>query len=177
MHLSERHLRLLLSGLLAVSLLAGCYLRLVDITKPVMTDEAIYLYQSYMIYTGYKPYTDFFNHQPPLSQYLTTLSYALFGVGILQGRLVDLIFSFGSIPLVYIVTRRFWGFKEAVFSTVLYSISFGVIYFTKLSNILSPKSPLFSGWNWVAKIFPFWSAAVKETLYSVRPISVSLLFP
>jgi len=141
MHLSERHLRLLLSGLLAVSLLAGCYLRLVDITKPVMTDEAIYLYQSYMIYTGYKPYTDFFNHQPPLSQYLTTLSYALFGVGILQGRLVDLIFSFGSIPLVYIVTRRFWGFKEAVFSTVLYSISFGVIYFTKYMWVAS--APLF----------------------------------
>jgi len=126
---------------LILVLLIGCILRIYSADLPSQGDEGVYMYQAKEIFLGNKPYTGFFMGHPPLNDYLTALSFRLFGVGIWQGKLVNLLFSLASMPLIFIVARRFYGFYPAFFSTLLFSLSPAVISFTK--DIWLVSAPLF----------------------------------
>jgi hypothetical protein len=126
---------------LAAILAAGTFLRTVNIGLPSPGDEGIYLYNAREVLLGSRPYTDFFLAHPPLETYLIALSYRLFGVGIWQGKLEGVLFSVASMPLLYMLVRRFYGRGEALVATLLFATSYGVIYFTK--DIWLSATPVF----------------------------------
>jgi hypothetical protein len=126
---------------LILMLAAGAFLRLYGIGLPYRGDDALYMYSAREVYLGARPYRDFYMVGPPLNAYLTALVYRLFGVGIAQGHLVTVFFSIASMPLLFHVARRFYGFYPALFSTLVFSLSYGIILLTKYNYACS--IPLF----------------------------------
>ena len=130
-------------GTLAVVLIiaAGSFFRLDGIERATISDDASYLYKSLLVYQGQRPYEDFFCAHPPLYLYLSALSYRMFGVGIVQGKLFEVLFSIAALPLTYFVTKRFYGLQAALFTTLMFSLSYGTIVLTK--HIYLSSIPLF----------------------------------
>jgi hypothetical protein len=119
-------------------MLAGTFLRVYDIQIPAeASDDGPYLYQGMEVYQGFKPYTGFFMAHPPLNAYLSALGYSLFGLGVLQGRAFNVLFSIATLPLIFVVARRFYGLYPALLSVLLFSLCPGVILFTKYSYLAS----------------------------------------
>ncbi|MBD3388914.1 MAG: hypothetical protein GF416_07595 [Candidatus Altiarchaeales archaeon] len=123
--------------LLALALLGGCYLRTVNIGLPVLGDDGSYLYKSKEVYSGLKAYEEVFLGHPPLNHVLTAYAYRVFGVGIASGRLSSVLFSIASIPLVFIVARRYYGFESGLLAAAVFSLSYGVVHFTSQALLYS----------------------------------------
>jgi uncharacterized membrane protein len=109
----------------------GLLLRVSYVNLISLTDEGIYVYLAKEVYLGSKPYRDFFYVHPPLDLYLTASVFRIFGVGIIQARIIPLVFSALTIPLVYKTANDFYDRKHAFLSTLMFSFSYGVVFFTK----------------------------------------------
>jgi len=109
----------------------GALLRLSTLNMLTATDEAVYLMASKQLYQGLGLYGDFFLAHPPLYPVITSWIFNLLGVGVWQAKLIPVILSIGSIPLVYAIAKRFYGVRSALLSTFIFSISAGVVEFTR----------------------------------------------
>ena len=89
-------------------------------TRPLLpVDETRYLGVAWEMWTtgeflvphlNGEPYS----HKPPLLFWLINLSWALFGVSEVAGRLVAPLFALGNLALTYVVARRLWPDRPAV---------------------------------------------------------------
>ena len=117
----ENYFKLLGIALSLIVVLAFLYN---SFTRYLNIDEREHLYSSYMIYNGYEPYRDFFQHHHPLLWYLFApfltwfknspeIWYVLRGFGA--------IINFGILYFIYKIAF-FVGLskKEALFSSLLY---------------------------------------------------------
>jgi hypothetical protein len=117
----ESYFKLLGIALSLIVVLAFLYN---SFTRYLNIDEREHLYSSYMIYNGYEPYRDFFQHHHPLLWYLFApfltwlknspeIWYVLRGLGV--------IINFGILYFIYKIAF-FVGLskKEALFSSLLY---------------------------------------------------------
>ncbi|MFC2154667.1 glycosyltransferase family 39 protein, partial [Candidatus Altiarchaeota archaeon] len=94
------------------------------------TDEGIYIYQAGQLYSGNRPYIDFALVHPPLYHYLTSIIFQIFGVGLLQAKILPLVLSILSLPLFYKTAKLFLDDLEAMLSTLVYSLSYGIVLMT-----------------------------------------------
>ena len=93
-------------------------------------DEGFYMHEAWRLYTGQRLYYEISLTHPPASPLLTSSMFKLFGVGLIQAKAFPVVLSLLSIPLVFLTSRRFWGGKAALLSTLLFSMSPLIIYYT-----------------------------------------------
>jgi len=117
--------------------LFGVFLRLLAFNTLTPTDEPMYAYMAKLVYSGYRPYVDFFMSQPPLYPYMTSFVFRLFGVGVIQCKILPLLSSILSIPLLYVLVKRFYAAPPALFSVFLFSVSPGVVENTRSAVLYS----------------------------------------
>lgn len=117
--------------------LFGVALRLLELNTMTYSDEGMYVYMAKLVYGGYRPYEDFFMSQPPLYHYLTSVVFAFFGVGLVQAKIVPILFSILSIPLVYVIARRFYGLRYGLLAALLFALSPGVVANTRNAVLYS----------------------------------------
>lgn len=108
---------------LKIVILLGVLIRLPYLFLITSTDEEFYIYASRMLYEGCKPHVCYFMDHPPLYQYATAQIFKVLGVGIWQAKILPVLFSIASIPLVYYITNRIFGVNEAFFSTAIFALT------------------------------------------------------
>ncbi|MBD3262138.1 MAG: hypothetical protein GF334_10820, partial [Candidatus Altiarchaeales archaeon] len=121
-------------------LVLGVFLRTLNLEFFLVTDEPFYIYAAKQVYLGYEPYADFFFSQPPLEVYLTASSFKLFGLGLLQARLIPFIFSIASMILVYRISRRVYPKNPdyALLSFALFTLTHSMIVVPTQAILYSP---------------------------------------
>jgi len=78
---------------------------------------------------GVKPYQDFFYSHPPLQIYLYAIIIKLFGVQIWLLKLITLLFSYGTAYFLYLIARERYSDKTAIFTTLLFLVSYQIFVF------------------------------------------------
>ncbi|MFH1125995.1 MAG: glycosyltransferase family 39 protein [Candidatus Altiarchaeota archaeon] len=117
--------------------LFGVALRLLTLNTATFSDEGMYIYMAKLINYGYRPYEDFFMSQTPIYHYLTAAVFRFFGVGMIQAKIIPVIFSILSMPIVYFATKRLYGSKPALLSMLLFVSSPGVVANTQTAVLYS----------------------------------------
>lgn len=127
----------MMNKLILFVLVLGVLLRFVGVTVVSNTDEGVYIYMAKLVYDGVKPYQEFFCSQPPLYFILTSIVFRFFGVGLIQARFVPIFFSILTLPLIYIISSRLYNREHAFVTTIIFSISLGIITWTKIAVMYS----------------------------------------
>ncbi len=117
--------------------LLGALLRLLTVNMLMVSDEAVYVMAAKQVYGGLGLYVDFFLAHPPAYPLVTSWIFSLLGVGVWQAKIIPVVLSIGCIPLIYLIARRFYGFRAALLSAFVFSISVGVVQFTRSAMMFS----------------------------------------
>ena len=92
----------------------------------IYLDEGYRLYPSLRLLRGEKLFSDFFTAYPPLSYYLHTLAYVLFGVKVSSVRIVLIVSQLVTTMSTYAVARYLMNRWFALLAA-LFTIAFGII--------------------------------------------------
>lgn len=120
---SKNYLRLLLWLLLLLNLAEVVYLLFTS--AQILTDDIEHLHASFLVFSGYVPYHDFFEHHHPLLWYILAPVIGFLPHNTLTtlyiGRLISLAVSLIGGGFVYLIGKRFLGGKTtALFCLNLY---------------------------------------------------------
>jgi len=74
----------------------------------------------------------YFTHYPPLLPILLSLSFKIFGISEASARLVPLLFSLGTISLIYFLSLKFFDLATAISASVFSAVVPIMIYFGKM---------------------------------------------
>ncbi|OGM18204.1 hypothetical protein A2V61_01385 [Candidatus Woesebacteria bacterium RBG_19FT_COMBO_47_8] len=77
-------------------------------------DEGYIVESSYLTYLGKIPYKDFYFQYTPLTAWVGTIVFKIFGVGILKLRWLALVISLATVLLGYEITKELAGKKNAL---------------------------------------------------------------
>ncbi len=121
----------------------GILFRAATIGMLTQSDEAVYLMMARSITEGKIIYRDFFALQPPAAYLAYGLMFEFFGVGILQAKIIPLIFSVGIILLVHHTARTLYGPNAGLASLSIASLSTGLVVLTR-SALLYAECLFFS---------------------------------
>jgi 4-amino-4-deoxy-L-arabinose transferase-like glycosyltransferase len=97
-------------------------------------DEGIHIYDAKLIIDGLIPFKDYFTREPYYI-YLLSGFVKLFGANLFASRLLSVIASTLTIPIVYFLGRNIFSKKIGLISATLFSLSPFVIYNTSLGNL------------------------------------------
>lgn len=123
--LTGRHYIIYLIAILVL----GVIPRLASLFMVYKTDEGYYMYIAKNMYTGFTLYNQIPFVHPPLYPHATIHVFKYFGVGLIQAKLIPVLASILTLPLLYIIAKRFYGTKPALLTTFIYSISPLIIIF------------------------------------------------
>ena len=93
-------------------------------------DEGVYMLAALKMHSGQKLYSEILISHPPAGFVITNILFKYFGVGVALTKTPTLLFSLLTIPLIYFISKKFWGAKHALFVTLMYSTSNTILYFT-----------------------------------------------
>lgn len=110
-------------------LVLGVIPRLASLFMVYKTDEGYYMYIARNMFTGFKLYDHIPFVHPPMYPHATVQLFKVLGLGLAQAKAIPALASILTLPLLYIIARRFYGEKPALLSTFIYSISPLVIIF------------------------------------------------
>lgn len=162
------------SGILTAVIFLGFIIRLYGITMPLIESHQVRQAQAAVMARNlyedkmniFRTRLDFFGQTPgyvilefPLMHGITALLYYLFGVHEIIGRLVSVIFSIGTMFLVYGLARQFLSVSGAFAALILYSFSPMNIFFSRA--FMAESSMLFF---MVGAIYFFLKWLDKQTL-------------
>lgn len=110
------------------------------------------------VYGSGNPY---FALQFPLTEILSAICYHLFGIKEWVGRLVSILFSIGSIILLYKIVKLLFGWLTALFAAFLFAVSPLGIYFSRTFMSESPMiffslGIVLSSYRWLAEGKKVW---------------------
>lgn len=71
---------------------------------------------------------------PPLFQILIAISYSVFGMHEWSARLVPILFSLGSIVLIYLIVKKLWDTETALFASIFAAFMPMSAYFGRIVN-------------------------------------------
>lgn len=74
---------------------------------------------------------EYFTHYPPLLPLIVALSYKLFGISEWSTRLVPLLFSSGTIVLIFLIGNKLWNSKIGVIASLIALVTPMALYFGK----------------------------------------------
>lgn len=83
--------------------------------------------------SGYSSKEEFqyFTHYPPLLPLFISFSYKLFGISEWSTRIVPLLFTSGSIVLIFLIGTHLWDIKSGILSSMLIIFTPLILYFGK----------------------------------------------
>lgn len=134
------------------------------------TDEARYaelareMYESGDLITPRLNYVKYFE-KPPLTYWLTTLSFVVFGVNEAGARMVPAVFGTLTVLLIFLLGRSMWGDREGLFAGLVLAASamfFGLSRIVMVDMVLcfGVVLALYGAWqvhqerSW--GLYPFW---------------------
>jgi len=97
-------------------------------------DEGIHLYDAKLITEGFVPFRDYFTREPYYI-YLLSFFVKIFGTDLLVSRLLSVIASTLTIPIIYLLGKNIFSQKIGFIATIIFSLSPFVIYNTYLGNL------------------------------------------
>ncbi len=127
-------------------ILLGLSLRLVNIASPILDLYPSRQEQCAMVarnflrngFNLFNPQVDWFGHlssyfseEFPLISFLAALLYKIFGIHEYLGRLVSILFSIGSIYLLYNLVKLYFDVKIALFSSFCFAVMPLNLYFSR----------------------------------------------
>lgn len=74
---------------------------------------------------------EYFTHYPPLLPLFISFSYKLFGMSEWSTRIVPLLFTSGSIALIFLIVTHLWDIKTGILSSLLIIFTPLILYFGK----------------------------------------------
>ena len=108
--------------LLILIIFAAFSLRMVFLHEPLERDEGLYAYIGQEILRGSVPYRDAMDHKPPGIHYLYAAIIATFGATPEGIRIGSALCSMGTLLAVFFCTRRVYGTKAGLWSSLLFGI-------------------------------------------------------
>lgn len=128
-----------------LSLFIGGIFRLINITGVTYKDydEGVYLYSAVLIMKGSVPYRDFYFNHLPLSEYLLALFFNVFGVGLLQARILTFFLSEMTIVVIYFLGKDLYGKSGGNIAALLFAIEGSAIATSRIF-FLEPFMTFFS---------------------------------
>ena len=107
----------------AAILFVGVLPRLINLTMFYQNDEGYYMYVAKKFFEGCSLYNTLLFGHPPLYPIATAHVFKFLGVGLFQAKLVPVTLSILTLPLLFMTVKRFWGVKEAMLSTLIWSFN------------------------------------------------------
>lgn len=150
-----------------------------SIHKVLDPDEIEHIHSAWYIQNGHIPYRDFFENHHPLLWFILGPFMTLFGYGVttvILIRLLNLIFFYGIVFLVYKITKTAAQSSEAGLSAVVMLLSM-VIFVEKGIEIRPDVPQVFFGFGSLYYLLAFFRERKnKYIFYSGLWASVSFLF-
>ncbi len=128
---------------LAAIFLIGLALRLWGVTQPLLDfhswRQTLTATVAKNFYLGdmnlFRPATnwavEYYEFEFPIYTYSVALLYKLFGFHDSLGRVVSIAFGLGSMALLHLLTKRFFGRSAALFATGLFAVLPMAVYYTR----------------------------------------------
>jgi len=91
---------------------------------PTFSDENVYFLMAKKVLEGKVPYKDFNFVHPPLQLYAISAFFKIFGISILSGKLLPILFSSFSAILVFEIGRKIFKKEEKAFLATLFFLLF-----------------------------------------------------
>jgi len=126
----------IINKIFLILLLLFVIIRLPGISLPLFQDE----WKNVASAASVQSAGAFFSH-PPLMQIWFVAGRALIGPD--QFRIIPLLFSLGAAVLVYLITRRRFEEKAAIFATALFTVSFYSIWGSLMADVDGSAIPFF----------------------------------
>lgn len=128
----------------AVSVLLALLLHFYYVFKIyfVGSDDGIFLTIASGILNGQIPYKDFIENKPPGIHYLLALFFAVFGKFLIVGKILLLLFNFGTALVVYLIGRKIIGEEAGLVSSILYL--FGLLLYDATLIYTEPFAAFFT---------------------------------
>jgi len=130
---------------LAVILLAQLAIHAILLDRLFVNDEGHYIAYSWFTSKGEVMYRDYFEHRPPLLEFISAPVVLLFGPSLGALRLLPAAAMLGTAILVFIIARKLYGENAAVLSCAAFALG----------------EPLFFGFQFLAE--PFLSLALAAS--------------
>ena len=108
--------------LLILIIFAALSLRMFFLHEPLECDEGLYAYIGQEILRGDIPYRDAIDHKPPGIHYIYAAIIATFGATPEGIRIGSAICSIGTLMAIFFCTRRVYGTKAGLWSSLLFGI-------------------------------------------------------
>ena len=121
-------------GLILIMILGFIFRFLGAIWGNINLDEGIHLYDAKLITEGFVPFRDYFTREPYYI-YLLSFFVKIFGTDLLVSRLLSVIASTLTIPIIYLLGKNIFSQKIGFISAIIFSLSPFVIYNTYLGNL------------------------------------------
>jgi len=113
----------------------------------------------------------FYVNHPPLVPILVALSFKIFGVHEWAARLVPLLFSLGSLWMIYLLGKRFWSLETARTAAFIASILPIFSYYAKHVDVLGSTLLFFVLLTWIT--YECWIATRKPKWLLIALLSFS----
>ncbi|MBU0762305.1 MAG: glycosyltransferase family 39 protein, partial [Candidatus Altiarchaeota archaeon] len=107
-------------------------------------DETENLHASWLVYRGYIPYRDFFEHHTPLTWYVLSplFNFYMDDIRILNtGKQIMLLISFLDLLIVYSISRQYMGVKPSLLAVTLLATQYN--FFLNMSKIYNEAFLIF----------------------------------
>jgi 4-amino-4-deoxy-L-arabinose transferase-like glycosyltransferase len=102
----------------------------------VQWDEMPHLYGSWFLKGGFtRDYLTMYGYYPPLYDLMTTQFFHLLGTSATAGRLTSVLFSILSIWIVFEFTKKAYGQKIALLSSVIMGVMPGFFWFSRIAML------------------------------------------
>ncbi|WP_075162447.1 phospholipid carrier-dependent glycosyltransferase [Chthonomonas calidirosea] len=122
-------------------------------SSALLTDEGFYLHNARNQLLFHHPITDDFNNEliMPYLHYAQIATFHLLGTGLLQDRLLSVLFSLLTLPLLFFPTQRLFDTPTALLATLLWGLSHANFLYNRLALMDTPGAFFLSlGWAlWV----------------------------
>ena len=141
----------------------------------VQWDEMPHLYGATLLSRGQTwDYMTTYGYYPPIFDLITTVYFLLFGVNEVVGRLVAVTFSLLAIWLLYELTKRTYGQKNALIAAVLLGTMPGFFWLSRVTLLETTlifffTLVMFSFYSWITK------DTYKTLLFSGIALGIGIL--
>ncbi len=165
------------------------YILFVSLRGILFYDEGYILYGAKRILEGQIPYKDFHFAYTPASLYLTALSFKIFGISVLSGRILMIIVNGVGVFVAYILLKQFvknkyyiflgvtaylfWGIGHINFPwPIMLAIPSGLFHSLLLYKFLKTKLARFA---FIAAVFVAMTFLIKQNLGIVLGLQTFML--
>jgi len=114
---------------LLLVILLGVVPRILSLSVLQATDEEYYVYVAGEAYRDFRVYDRINFVHPPLYPLVTSFVFRMIGVGLAQAKLTPMVLSLATLPLLFVLSRKYYGINAALYTTFAYATTPFVIFY------------------------------------------------